>query len=226
MPQIHPTAIVAPGAMLAEDVVIGPYCIVGEDVALGPRVSFDSHVVVDGRTTIGEGTRIFPFASIGLEPQDLKYRGESIGARHRAQQHDPRIRDDEPRDRPAAAWSPGSATIAYSWSARTSPTTARSATTSIMANNATLGRACRRRGVCRSRRALRGPPIRPDRQARDDRRDVGGRARRHPLRPGDGRPGAAVRAQHHRHAAPRLQPRGHPGAAQRLPVPVLRRTGP
>ena len=77
MPQIHPTAIVAPGAMLAEDVVIGPYCIIGEHVTLGPRVTLRSHVVVDGRTTIGEGTRIFPFASIGLEPQDLKYRGET-----------------------------------------------------------------------------------------------------------------------------------------------------
>jgi UDP-N-acetylglucosamine acyltransferase len=76
MPQIHPTAIVAPGAHLAADAVIGPYCIVGADVTLGPRVSLRSHAVVDGRTTIGEGTRIFPFASIGLEPQDLKYRGE------------------------------------------------------------------------------------------------------------------------------------------------------
>ena len=76
MPQIHPTAIVAPGAMLAEDVVIGPYCIVGEHVTLGAEVALRSHAVVDGRTTIGGGTRIFPFATIGLEPQDLKYRGE------------------------------------------------------------------------------------------------------------------------------------------------------
>jgi UDP-N-acetylglucosamine acyltransferase len=76
MPQVHPTAIVAPRAMLAETVAIGPYCIVGEDVCLSPRVTLRSHVVVDGRTTIGEGTRLFPFASIGLEPQDLKYRGE------------------------------------------------------------------------------------------------------------------------------------------------------
>lgn len=76
MAQIHPTAIVAPGATLAGDVVIGPYCIVGEHVALGPAVTLTAHVVVGGRTTIGEGTRIFPFASIGLEPQDLKYRGE------------------------------------------------------------------------------------------------------------------------------------------------------
>src|SRR5262245_7074630 len=76
MPQIHPTAMVAPGAMLAEDVAIGPYCTVGENVTLGPRVKLMSHAVVDGRTHVGEGTRIFPFASIGLEPQDLKYRGE------------------------------------------------------------------------------------------------------------------------------------------------------
>ena len=76
MAQIHPTAIVAPGARLGRDVVIGPYCIVGEHVALGAGVVLRAHVVVDGRTTIGEGTRIFPFASIGLEPQDLKYDGE------------------------------------------------------------------------------------------------------------------------------------------------------
>ena len=77
MAKIHATAIVAPGAELAEDVVIGPYCIVGENVKLGPRVSLRSHAIVDGRTTIGESTRLFPFASIGLEPQDLKYRGEN-----------------------------------------------------------------------------------------------------------------------------------------------------
>jgi UDP-N-acetylglucosamine acyltransferase len=76
MPQIHPTAIVAPGAMVADDVVIGPYCIIGERVALGPGVRLAAHVVVDGRTTIGDHTRVFPFAAIGLEPQDLKYRGE------------------------------------------------------------------------------------------------------------------------------------------------------
>jgi len=76
MAQIHPTAIVAPGAMLAETVVIGPYCVVGEHVSLGPHVTLRSHVVIDGRTTVEEATRLFPFASIGLEPQDLKYRGE------------------------------------------------------------------------------------------------------------------------------------------------------
>ena len=61
---------------MAKDVAVGPYCVVGEDVVLGAGVSLKSHVVIDGRTTIGDGTRIFPFASIGLEPQDLKYAGE------------------------------------------------------------------------------------------------------------------------------------------------------
>ena len=76
MADIHPTAIVAPGADLARDVVIGPYCVVGQHVALGAGVVLRAHVVVDGHTTIAEGTRVFPFASIGLEPQDLKYDGE------------------------------------------------------------------------------------------------------------------------------------------------------
>jgi UDP-N-acetylglucosamine acyltransferase len=77
MAQIHPTAIVAPAARVADDVVIGPYCVIGGDVELGAGVRLAAHVVIDGRTTIGDGTRIFPFASIGLEPQDLKYQGEA-----------------------------------------------------------------------------------------------------------------------------------------------------
>jgi len=76
MSLIHPTALIASGATIAPGVKIGPYCVVGEGVVLAPRVELVSHVVVDGMTTIGEGTRIFPFASIGLAPQDLKYRGE------------------------------------------------------------------------------------------------------------------------------------------------------
>ena len=91
MPQVHPTAIVAPQAALAEDVVIGPYSVIGERVALGPGVRIAAHVVVDGRTTIGEGTRIFPFAAIGLEPQDLKYSGEEsslvIGRNNRIREY-------------------------------------------------------------------------------------------------------------------------------------------
>src|ERR1700722_7874814 len=91
MPDIHPTAIVAPGARLADDVVIGPYCVVGEHVVLALGVSLKSHVVIEGRTTIRERTRIFPFASIGHEPQDLKYDGEpsslEIGSDNTIREH-------------------------------------------------------------------------------------------------------------------------------------------
>lgn len=76
MTNVHPTAIVDKGARLGREVTIGPYCIVGPDVELGDQVAFVSHVVVAGRTKIGAGTRIYPFASIGHPPQDLKYKGE------------------------------------------------------------------------------------------------------------------------------------------------------
>ena len=72
----HPTAVIEPGAKLGAGVKIGPYCVVGADVTLGEGVELLSHVVVTGRTTVGARTRIFPFASIGHQPQDLKYHGE------------------------------------------------------------------------------------------------------------------------------------------------------
>jgi UDP-N-acetylglucosamine acyltransferase len=74
--QIHPTAIVEDGAKLGAGVRIGPYCMVGSDVVLGEGVELVSHAVVAGRTSVGARTRIFPFASIGHQPQDLKYKGE------------------------------------------------------------------------------------------------------------------------------------------------------
>lgn len=76
MPKIHPTAIIEDGARIGADVVIGPYCHIGPDVELGDGSVLESHVVLAGRTKIGARARIFPFASIGHQPQDLKYRGE------------------------------------------------------------------------------------------------------------------------------------------------------
>ncbi|MGB0747769.1 MAG: acyl-ACP--UDP-N-acetylglucosamine O-acyltransferase [Magnetospiraceae bacterium] len=76
MMAIHPTAIVEDGAVIGDDVDIGPYCVVGPEVSLGDGVVLKSHVAVAGRTTIGSGTSIYPFASIGHQPQDLKYSGE------------------------------------------------------------------------------------------------------------------------------------------------------
>lgn len=76
MPNIHPTAIVEDGARLGADVKVGPYCHIGTDVEIGDGSELHSHVVVAGRTRIGARARIYPFASIGHPPQDLKYRGE------------------------------------------------------------------------------------------------------------------------------------------------------
>jgi UDP-N-acetylglucosamine acyltransferase len=76
MTEVHATAIVDPQAELASSVKIGPYSIVGPDVRLGEDVVLHSHVVIAGRTSIGARNHIYPFASIGQPPQDLKYHGE------------------------------------------------------------------------------------------------------------------------------------------------------
>ena len=73
---IHPTAIVEDGAVVGDDVKIGPYCMVGSHVTLGEGCELISHAVVAGLTEVGARTRIFPFASVGHQPQDLKYQGE------------------------------------------------------------------------------------------------------------------------------------------------------
>jgi UDP-N-acetylglucosamine acyltransferase len=81
---VHRTAIVEDGARIGSGVRIGAFCHVGSNVALSDGVARESHVVVAGHTTVGPRTRIFPFASIGHQPQDLKYKGEpstlTIGA--------------------------------------------------------------------------------------------------------------------------------------------------
>jgi UDP-N-acetylglucosamine acyltransferase len=91
MTDIHSTAIIDPQAQIGSGVKIGPYCVVGGNVTLGDGVELMSHVVVDGRTVIGANTRIFPFASIGHCPQDLKYGGEpsrlEIGANNVIREH-------------------------------------------------------------------------------------------------------------------------------------------
>lgn len=73
---IHPTAIISPLAKIGKNVKIGPYSIIGEEVELCDNVEIMSHVCVSGKTLIGEGTKIFPFAAIGFQPQDLKFHGE------------------------------------------------------------------------------------------------------------------------------------------------------
>ncbi|MBM3567942.1 MAG: acyl-ACP--UDP-N-acetylglucosamine O-acyltransferase [Alphaproteobacteria bacterium] len=91
MARIHPTAVVEAGAEIDAAATIGPYCVVGKGARLAAGVELKSHVVVAGRTAIGEGTVIFPFASIGHQPQDLKYAGEdsilTIGKRNVIREH-------------------------------------------------------------------------------------------------------------------------------------------
>jgi UDP-N-acetylglucosamine acyltransferase len=72
---VHPTAVIHPKAHIGDDCEIGPYCVIGEHVVLGPGCRLHSHVVIDGHTTLGAENEIFPFASIGLRTQDLKWKG-------------------------------------------------------------------------------------------------------------------------------------------------------
>jgi UDP-N-acetylglucosamine acyltransferase len=76
MSAIHPTAIVHPGARLAEGVQIGPYSIIGEHVEIGEGTTVGPHVVIEGHTRIGRNNRIYQFCSIGSDPQDKKYANE------------------------------------------------------------------------------------------------------------------------------------------------------
>lgn len=91
MADVHSTAQVAPGARLAAGVRVGPYAVVGADAVIGEGVEIASHVVIEGHTTLGPGVRVMPFATIGLPPQDVKYRGEptrvEIGPRTLVREH-------------------------------------------------------------------------------------------------------------------------------------------
>ena len=91
MSGIHPRAIVAPSAIIGEGVTVGPWCQVGPHATLGDHVNLISHVVVDGHTKIGEAAVLYPFCTVGMAPQDLKYKGEEtrceVGARTQVREH-------------------------------------------------------------------------------------------------------------------------------------------
>jgi UDP-N-acetylglucosamine acyltransferase len=89
--RIHPTALVDPAAALGRDVRVGPFCVVGPDVTIEDGAELIAHVVVDGHTRIGAGVTLCPFCTVGLAPQDMKYKGErtrcEIGARTQIREH-------------------------------------------------------------------------------------------------------------------------------------------
>lgn len=89
---IHPTAIVASGAEIGEDVEVGPYCTIGPRVRIGARTRLLGHVVIDGDTWLGEDNELFPFCVIGCYPQDKKLRASEAGGRLRIGGHN-RIRE-------------------------------------------------------------------------------------------------------------------------------------
>ena len=73
---IHKTSIIDKNAKISQTAKIGPYTIIGSNVEIGDEVEIHSHVNIVGNTKVGKGTKIFPFASVGSDPQDLKYKGE------------------------------------------------------------------------------------------------------------------------------------------------------
>ena len=98
-PLIDRTASVHPGAIIGAGTVVGPHAVVGPHVVLGQRVVIGASAVVEGDTTIGDGTQIYPFASVGLAPQDLKYRGERTTLVVGRRQRHPRVRHHPSRHR-------------------------------------------------------------------------------------------------------------------------------
>ena len=80
-PEVDETARVAKGAKLAPGVRVGAYAVIGAEVVLGPRTVIEAHAVIEGDTHLGEGNHVFPFVSIGLAPQDMKYAGEPTSVR-------------------------------------------------------------------------------------------------------------------------------------------------
>ncbi len=91
MARIHPSSVIEPGADVAETAEIGPFCLVGSGVSLADGVKLHSHVAIVGNTSVGARTEIFPFASIGHPPQDLKFKGEAsrleIGADNKIREY-------------------------------------------------------------------------------------------------------------------------------------------
>ena len=95
---IHPTAIVEPGARIGAGAQIGPWCHVGPQVSIGAGARLVSHVVVDGHTTVGDDAVLYPFCTVGLAPQDLKYRGRADPVRGGSADPGPGALHDPSRD--------------------------------------------------------------------------------------------------------------------------------
>ncbi len=220
-PLVDPTARVAAGASLGPGVRVGPFAVIGPQVRLGARTVLDSHAVIDGDTTLGEDNHLFPFCSVGHRSPGPEVPRGVEPARDRRPQRHPRVRDRPPRHRAAAAASPeiGSDNLlmAYAHVAhdcqRREPHDLR--------ERGDPGRARDGRGLRHRRRLLGGAPVLPRRlpclRGRLHRRHEGRAA----VLEDGGEPGADLRRQRHRPAAPRVPPESVAAIRQayRAPAP-------
>ena len=216
---IHPTAVVARGAELGTGVRIGPFCTVGANVAIDDRVELVSHVVVDGHTRIGADVVLYPFCTVGLAPQDLKYAGQptrcEIGARTQVREHCTIHR--------GTVTGKGITRVGADCLLMAVAHVAHDCTLGdhvIIANNVGDGRPCLDRRPCGDRRSGGDPSVCPDRPRGDDRWRIRCRGGRDPVRQRDRQPRPAGRAQCHRPEAARLRQGADPVAAQCVPRPV------
>ncbi len=219
---IHPTAVVSPGARIGYDCFIGPYCIVGDEVQLGDGVRLESHCVVDGRTSIGAGTQVFPFVSIGLASQDLKYKGEPSETRHRRAQQHPRVchyssrhgrrRHAHQNRRRLSDHGPGPHRARLPHRRRRHH-----------GKRGHACRSCRDRRSCEYRRVFRCAPVLSRRQRSLYRRLLGRRKRRAAFCADSRQSREVLRTKHHRHEASRLLARDHRRASSRLSPAAFRK---
>ena len=218
---IHPTANVDPAAVIGAGTTVGPNATIGPHVRLGRRCKIGASAVVDGYTELGDDNEVFPLASIGLRPQDLKYRGRADAARHRPEERVPRVRHRPSRHGRRRRRDDASAIATCSWPTPTSRTTATSATTPSSATPRRSAATSRSQSCATISAFSGGAPVLPHRPPRLHRRLLGDHQGRAAVRQDGRQPaGPQLRPEHHRPG-----PAPHPGRRHRqaeagLPLPA------
>ena len=211
---MHPTAVVHPMARIGEGTVVGPYASIGEHVTIGRDCRIGASCIVDGWTEIGDDTEIFPFASIGLAPQDLKFRGEPtrlVIGNHNVFREFVTIHRGTAGGGGVTTIGDHNLFMAYAHVAHDCHV----GNDTIFGNAATLGGHVDGRGLRDDQRLLRRAPVLPRRPARVHRRLLGRDERRAAVCEDGRQPRAHLRRQLDRPGAPRLQRRAHRQAAAR-----------
>ncbi len=220
MSTIDPTARIEDGAVIGDGSVIGPYCIIGPDVVIGANCRLVAHVHVMGRTTIGAGCTIYPFASLGrpaADPQSERLRPAS----DRRWLHHPRVRDHEQRQPERPRHHHGRRPRLFH-ELRPCRSRLRGRQRRDLRDLGDLGRSLPDRRFRLHRRIVGGASVHPDRAAGDGRRRLRRARRRDSVRAGERPICQPRRPQHHRHEAARLHEGASRQGARVLPETVLR----